>query len=67
MVDQPVCRSAAMLDYLARHMRLASEAALTPLGLRPRHFVALTMIKIQIGIGERAQMFGFMHAASRFA
>jgi MarR family transcriptional regulator, lower aerobic nicotinate degradation pathway regulator len=45
VVDQPVCRSAAMLDYLARHMRLASEAALTPLGLRPRHFVALTMLR----------------------
>jgi MarR family transcriptional regulator, lower aerobic nicotinate degradation pathway regulator len=45
VVDQPLCRSAAMLDYLARQMRLGSEAALAPFGLRPRHLVALTMLR----------------------
>ncbi len=34
-----------MLDYLARQMRLGSEAALAPFGLRPRHLVALTMLR----------------------
>jgi MarR family transcriptional regulator, lower aerobic nicotinate degradation pathway regulator len=45
VVEQPLCRSAAMLDYIARQMRLGSEAALAPLGLRPRHLVALTMLR----------------------
>lgn len=45
VVEQPLCRSAAMLDYITRRMRLGSEAALAPLGLRPRHLVALTMLR----------------------
>ena len=34
-----------MLDYLARQMRLGSEGVLGPLGMRPRHLVALTMLR----------------------
>ncbi|HWH10401.1 MAG TPA: MarR family winged helix-turn-helix transcriptional regulator [Solirubrobacteraceae bacterium] len=38
-------RASALLDHLARLTRLRSEAALTPLGLRPRHLVALTLLR----------------------
>ena len=45
MVDQPVHRTGALLNHLARRMRLRSEAVLAPLGLRPRHLVALTVLR----------------------
>jgi MarR family transcriptional regulator, lower aerobic nicotinate degradation pathway regulator len=54
VVEQPLCRSAAMLDYLARQMRLRSEAALAPLGLRPRHLVALTMLRDSQEVTQQA-------------
>lgn len=38
-------RSSALLDHLARLMRVSGEAALAPLGLRPRHMVALTVLR----------------------
>jgi len=38
-------RSSALLDHLARLTRLRSESALAPLGLRPRHLVALTVLR----------------------
>lgn len=38
-------RSAALLDHLARLMRLRAESALQPIGLRPRHLVALTVLR----------------------
>src|SRR5438045_212817 len=38
-------RSSALLDHLARLMRMRSEAELEPLGLRPRHLVALTVLR----------------------
>lgn len=38
-------RSSALLEHLARVTRLRSESALTPLGLRPRHLVALTVLR----------------------
>jgi MarR family transcriptional regulator, lower aerobic nicotinate degradation pathway regulator len=38
-------RSSALLEHLARVTRLRSETALTPLGLRPRHLVALTVLR----------------------
>jgi DNA-binding MarR family transcriptional regulator len=38
-------RSAALLDHLARLMRLRGESALAPLGLRPRHLVAMTVLR----------------------
>jgi DNA-binding MarR family transcriptional regulator len=45
VVNQPTHRSGALLDHLARRMRLRSEAVLAPLGLRPRHLVALTVLR----------------------
>jgi DNA-binding MarR family transcriptional regulator len=38
-------RSSALLDHLARLTRLRAESALSPLGLRPRHLVALTVLR----------------------
>jgi DNA-binding MarR family transcriptional regulator len=38
-------RSSALVDHLARLMRLRSESALEPIGLRPRHLVALTVLR----------------------
>ena len=40
-----VHRSSALLDHLARLTRLRTEAALAPLSLRPRHLVALTVLR----------------------
>jgi DNA-binding MarR family transcriptional regulator len=45
VVDPPAHRTAALLDYLARRMRLRAESALAPLGLRSRHLVALTVLR----------------------
>jgi DNA-binding MarR family transcriptional regulator len=38
-------RSSALLDHLARLMRIRTQSALAPLGLRPRHLVALTVLR----------------------
>src|ERR1700722_7018579 len=53
-------RSSALLDHLARLMRLRAESALEPLGLRPRHLVALTVLRdhgspTQQALGEALQ------------
>jgi len=53
-VIQPTHRSAALLDHLARRMRLRAESALAPLGLRPRHLVALTMLRDGGGSTQQA-------------
>jgi MarR family transcriptional regulator, lower aerobic nicotinate degradation pathway regulator len=53
VVGQPVHRSAALLDYMARHMRVASEAVLGPLGLRPRHLIALTVLRDHGASGQQ--------------
>jgi MarR family transcriptional regulator, lower aerobic nicotinate degradation pathway regulator len=45
VVNQPLHRSGALLDHLARRMRLRAESVLAPLGLRPRHLVALTVLR----------------------
>src|ERR1700693_2025884 len=45
VLTQPAHRSGALLDHLARRMRLRTEAVLAPLGLRPRHLVALTVLR----------------------
>jgi DNA-binding MarR family transcriptional regulator len=45
VITQPAHRSGALLDHLARRMRLRTEAVLAPLGLRPRHLVALTVLR----------------------
>ncbi len=38
-------RASALLDHVARLTRLRGESALAPLGLRPRHLVALTVLR----------------------
>ena len=45
VINEPTHRSAALIDHLARRMRLRGESALAPLGLRPRHLVALTVLR----------------------
>jgi MarR family transcriptional regulator, lower aerobic nicotinate degradation pathway regulator len=47
-------RASALLDHLARLTRVRSEAALTPLGLRPRHLVALTLLRDHGGSTQQA-------------
>src|SRR5260370_13900307 len=54
VVSQPVHRSGALLDYLARRMRLRAESVLAPLRLRPRHLVALTVLRGRGGITQQA-------------
>src|SRR5882757_10849671 len=51
---RPVHRSGALLDHLARRMRLRAESVLAPLGLRPRHLVALTVLRSRDGITQQA-------------
>lgn len=45
VIAQPIPRSAALLDHLARRMRLRTEGVLAPLHLRPRHLVTLTIMR----------------------
>lgn len=47
-------RCAALLVHLARRMRVRVEAALAPLGLRPRHLVALTVLREHPGSTQQA-------------
>jgi MarR family transcriptional regulator, lower aerobic nicotinate degradation pathway regulator len=54
VVNQPVHRSGALLDHLARRMRLRTEAVLAPVGLRPRHLVALTVLRDRRGSTQQA-------------
>ncbi|MEU1587266.1 MarR family winged helix-turn-helix transcriptional regulator [Micromonospora sp. NPDC005710] len=53
-LDSSAHRSGALLDHLARRMRLRSESVLAPLGLRPRHLVALTVLRAGGGTGQQA-------------
>jgi DNA-binding MarR family transcriptional regulator len=52
VISQPVHRSGALLELLARRMRAAGESALGHAGLRPRHLIALTVLRDQ---GESSQ------------
>ena len=45
LINRPAHHSGALLDHLARRMRLHAECVLAPLGLRPRHLVALTLLR----------------------
>jgi DNA-binding MarR family transcriptional regulator len=49
-------RSAALLHHLARLMRMRSEAELEPLGLRPRHLVALTVLRASGGVTGQQEL-----------
>ncbi|MET7971273.1 MarR family winged helix-turn-helix transcriptional regulator [Micromonospora sp. NPDC005305] len=53
-VEESEHRSGPLLDHLARRMRLRSESVLAPLGLRPRHLVALTVLRESGGISQQA-------------
>src|ERR1700719_5354099 len=53
-VTQTAPHSGALLERLARRMRLRSEAVLAPLGLRPRHLVALTVLRDRGGSTQQA-------------
>jgi DNA-binding MarR family transcriptional regulator len=53
-------RSSALLDHLARLTRLRSESALAPLGLRPRHLVALTVLR-EHGDGTQQGLAAALH------
>jgi DNA-binding MarR family transcriptional regulator len=54
VVSQLPHRSAALLDHLARRMRVRAEAALAPVGLRPRHLIALTVLRDHGGSTQQA-------------
>src|ERR1700742_5298545 len=49
-------RSSALLSHLARLIRMASEAELEPLGLRPRHLVALTVMRENGGVSGQQEL-----------
>src|SRR5690349_21818301 len=52
VISQPARRSAALLDLLSRRMRAAGEAGLSTVGIRPRHLLALTILRDR---GETSQ------------
>ncbi len=54
VVNQPPHHPGALLDHLARRMRLRAEAVLAPMGLRPRHLVALTVLRERGGSTQQA-------------
>jgi DNA-binding MarR family transcriptional regulator len=47
-------RSSALLHHLARLSRVRAESALTPLGLRPRHLLTLTVLRDHGGATQQA-------------
>jgi DNA-binding MarR family transcriptional regulator len=59
VVSQPVHRSAALLDHLARRMRAQGEEVLGPLGLRPRHLLTLTLLRDHGG--SQQALAGILH------
>ena len=54
-------RSSALLSHMARLIRLASQAELEPLGLRPRHLVALTVLREQDGVAGQQDLAMELH------
>jgi DNA-binding MarR family transcriptional regulator len=54
VLNQPPHRVGALLDQLSRRMRLHAESVLAPLGLRPRHLVALTVLRDRGGSTQQA-------------
>jgi DNA-binding MarR family transcriptional regulator len=45
VADEPPRHVAPLIGHLSRRLRLRVESALAPLGLRPRHVLALTMLR----------------------
>jgi MarR family transcriptional regulator, lower aerobic nicotinate degradation pathway regulator len=54
VANQPAHHPGALLHHLARRMRLRTEAVLAPIGLRPRHLVALTVLRERGGSTQQA-------------
>ena len=54
VVNQTAHHPGALLDHLARRMRLRAEAVLAPMGLRSRHLVALTVLREHGGSSQQA-------------
>jgi len=54
VASQPAHHPSALLDYLARKMRQRAQTELAPLGLRPRHLVALTVLRDRGGSTQQA-------------
>jgi DNA-binding MarR family transcriptional regulator len=54
VVDHPTHHPGALLHHLARRMRLRIEAVLAPMALRPRHLVALTVLREHGGSTQQA-------------
>lgn len=49
-------RSSALLSHLARLIRMRSESELEPLGLRPRHLIALTVLRANGGVAGQQEL-----------
>src|SRR6266702_1713021 len=49
-------RSSALLSHLARLIRMRSESELEPLGIRPRHLIALTVLRSNGGIAGQQEL-----------
>jgi MarR family transcriptional regulator, lower aerobic nicotinate degradation pathway regulator len=54
VLNQPPHHVGALIDHLARRLRLRSESVLAGLGLRPRHLVTLTVLRDQGGCSQQA-------------
>ncbi|HVW41161.1 MAG TPA: MarR family winged helix-turn-helix transcriptional regulator, partial [Amycolatopsis sp.] len=54
LVDATPHRAGALLDHLARRIRMRAEGVLAPLGLRPRHMIALTVLRDGGGCSQQA-------------
>jgi DNA-binding MarR family transcriptional regulator len=54
VLNQPVPRSGALLEQVTRRIRLRSESVLAHFDLRPRHLVALTVLRDRSGSTQRA-------------
>jgi len=53
-VDAAPHRAGALLDHLARRIRMRAEGVLAPLGLRPRHMIALTVLRDGGGCSQQS-------------
>src|SRR5258708_29130516 len=54
VLNQQAHHPGALIDHLGRRMRLRAEAVLAPLDLRPRHLVALTVLRDRGGSTQQA-------------
>jgi DNA-binding MarR family transcriptional regulator len=53
VVEQPSHRCGALLDFLARRMRTVGVQTLEPFGMRPRHLLALTVLRDHGASGQQ--------------